>query len=431
MPERSMPPPEAFLPGRGLPLAYFGFAHLSLALALGTLALRPDSAAGFFYQPRTFALVHLVTLGFVSSAILGALYVVAPLAFRLSLPVGRRDWWAFWLFATGTLGMASHFWIDRPLGMLWAAPLPGLSLAFVSGRVALGLRAARVPWGPKLHLLLAALNVALAAALGFALGLNKVRPFAEIAPFAGVLAHAHLAAVGWGAMTVMGAGLRLFPMLLPAAMPAGRATAASAVVTQLGLLGLVGETLASGQASPAWSLVVAVGIGLFLAQVVFMLRRPRPAPAGRARPDPALGHVALALGCLLACLALGPWLSFAAADERSLALAKLYGVLGLVGFLTQLVVGVAIRILPTALWLRSFAEGGYRAQPPPVEELRDRKAGALTLALWILGLPPLAYGLFADIAPAVRPGAGLLLFATLVNAAHLALVARRARQLER
>ena len=104
------PPPSAFLPARRAPLVYFAFAHACLFTALVVLALRPGEMGGFYYHPRLIALVHLVTLGFLTSAVLGALYLVMPLAFRLPLPEGRMDLAAAisWMVASvSALGLAN------------------------------------------------------------------------------------------------------------------------------------------------------------------------------------------------------------------------------------------------------------------------------------------------------------------------------------
>ena len=68
---------RARLPGL-LPVLYFGLAHLSLAVAFGEVAIEPWKVAGFFYHPRMIAVVHLLTLGWISASILGALHLVGP-----------------------------------------------------------------------------------------------------------------------------------------------------------------------------------------------------------------------------------------------------------------------------------------------------------------------------------------------------------------
>jgi hypothetical protein len=417
-----------FLPGRRLPLAYLGFAHACLALALGVLVFAPQRVAGFYYQPRMFGIVHLVTLGSISGSILGALYLVAPLAFRLALPVVRLDWVAFASFAIGTLGMASHFWIDRPIGMLWAAPLPFFALAYVGGRLLRGLRRAPVPAEAKLHVGLACVNVLLAGSLGFLFGLNKVRPLVGVPPFAGVGAHAHLAAVGWALMMVMGTGYRLLPMFLPSEMPRGRWLWATASVTELGVVGFVLHTLARGEASPLFATTIAAGIVLFLSRVAWMLAHRKPPPKTFLRPDWGMAHAASALVCLLLSIGLGLLLSWSEPSERTLQLGKVYGLLGLLGFLAQMTVGIESRLLPMTAWLWSFAEGGYADQPGSQYEMPVRSLQAAGFVAWTLGLPALAYGLYADASGWTSAGATALLFATLGSAANGCIVLRRSRR---
>ena len=57
---------SAHMPARWVPLLYFAFAHLCLAMALAALVFAPTSLVGFFYHPRMLAVVHLVTLGWIS-----------------------------------------------------------------------------------------------------------------------------------------------------------------------------------------------------------------------------------------------------------------------------------------------------------------------------------------------------------------------------
>jgi hypothetical protein len=102
---------RALLPASDIPLLYFVFAHICLAMALAVLVVRPDLPGGFFHHPRMIAVVHLVTLGWISGSILGAFYIVGPLALRLLLSPGTRDRVVFASFAIGVLGMVAHFWM--------------------------------------------------------------------------------------------------------------------------------------------------------------------------------------------------------------------------------------------------------------------------------------------------------------------------------
>lgn len=411
------PAPQAYLPARRTPLLYLGFAHASLLAGLVTLALHPTALGGFYYHPKLIAVVHLVTLGFITSAILGALYLVCPLALRVPLPEGRIDVAASLSWMVGVSGIASHFWLESYSGMAWAGALAMATPAFVGSRVLRGLRRAPVPLEARLPIALAILNLFLAGAFGLLLGVNKRDPFLPFAQLAGVHAHLHLAAVGFATLMVVGAGYRMLPMVIPAAMPRGRVAIASSVVIEAGTLGLAAALLARPAWVPVATAVVVGGIGLFLSRVGFMLRNRRPPPRERPRPDWALLHAMQALLYLVIASLLGLVLAAAPPSDAMLRLAMAYGVCGLLGFLCQLVVGIEMRLLPLAAWLRSFADRGYVELPPSLHTAAPRATAGAALGSWTLGVPCLAIGMALDWPRWISGGSVLLAVALCLVAA--------------
>jgi hypothetical protein len=359
----------------------------------------------------------------VSSSILGALYLVGPLTFRIVLPGSWRDAVAFGVWAIGVSGVAAHFWLGTLIGVAWAGVVVLLAMAFVGGRVLRRLPSAPVPIEARLPTMCAVVNMLLAALLGVALGANKTHGFLPVSQLDGVLAHAHLAGLGWGVMMVMGAGYRLLPMMLPSAVPSAAGPLASTALTQLGVWLLVAARIAA--APPAIltvaSLAAAGGVALFLIQVVWMLRHPRPAPAAQPRPDLGVAHALQALVWLAVSTASGVWLALAPASDASLAVAMAYGVLALVGFLAQMVVGVAARLVPLYAWLWGFADRAHQTTPPSLHHALSRPVQMVTLGLWTGGVPLLAVALAQDRHVWTSIGAATLSVAVLLGGANLTL----------
>jgi hypothetical protein len=107
------PAPRSQLPPRLLPVLYFGVAHVAFASASLAVACDPRGVSGFFYRSRMLAIVHLVTLGWITASILGSLYVVGPVALRVWIPATWLDYTArllplfawYWAYAnTGYKG---------------------------------------------------------------------------------------------------------------------------------------------------------------------------------------------------------------------------------------------------------------------------------------------------------------------------------------
>ena len=414
------------LPPRLLPLLYFGAAHVALATAFASVALDPRGVAGFFYHSRMLAIVHLVTLGWITSSILGALYLVGPIALRVWIPAAAADYVAFAMTATGVTGMVAHFWIEDYSGMAWSACVVAAGILVVGVRVTVRIAAAKLPRAVVAHVVLAFVNVAGAATLGILIAFDKVYHFLPGFVLSNVFAHAHLAAIGWASMMVVGIGYRLLPMVLPAQMPAGGRLWVSAVLLECGVAGLVTALLFRSRTVPVFAALIVCGFAAFLWQVAWMIRRPRPRPPAVRKADPAVLHAAASLASLAIAAALGLYLSAAQSTPDTLRLATVYGVFGLVGFLAQMVVAMEGRLLPLYAWYWSYANSGYRVAPPSPHEMAWRDGQSLVLALWLFGLPSLAIGFGFDAVPFVRGGAIALLAATVVDATNAIRIVRHA-----
>ena len=256
----------------------------------GGAGRRPSAFAGFFYHPRMLAVVHLVTLGWITSHILGALYLIAPMALRTRLRITRADRVAFWIYVVGVVGMVGHFWIGEMRGMAWAGVLVLATVVLVGARTAAALRRAPIDFGVKLHYRLAFVNIVGAGVLGLVLGLNRVTPLLGGEPLSRLYAHVHLAALGWATMTVFGSAQRLLPMLLPSALPPPSTAWASAVLLETAVAGLVWCFLAGGAGLRWFAVIAAAAVVWFFARGGVDAPSPPPAGAGAAalRPHQAL-----------------------------------------------------------------------------------------------------------------------------------------------
>jgi hypothetical protein len=414
------------LPARLLPTLYFALAHLSLVAAFAVPAFDPVAVAGFFHQPRTIAVVHLITLGWISASILGALYVIGPMALRMPMPVRPLDYAAFVVYALGAVGMVGHFFIEEYIGVAWSAGLVMAGLLYVGGRTAGALRKAPIQAAVKLHLLLAFANVAGAGTMGLLLAIHKVRPFLPGAPLSNVYAHLHLGALGWASMMVLGAGYRMIPMVLPSAMPAGRSLFMSALLLEAGALGLFAGFLLDGRLLGTSALLVLAGFAAFFVQVRFMLRNRRRPPAWLLLPDYGVAHAIQSMAYIVPAVVLGAALSVLPSSERILRIAAAYGVAGIVGFLAQMVLGMQMRILPMLAAYHANLQATCEAPPTTPRDMGHHGAQAAVFVLWSAGVPLLAVGMYMESGPLVAAAGWALLAASVLGSINAAAVLRHA-----
>lgn len=419
--------PGERLPHRIIPLLYYGTAYVALGLACLMVGLAPRAIAGFFYHSWMVAIVHLLTLGWITSSILGSLYLVAPIALGVSMPGGPRDYVAFGLVLLGVIGMVAHFWIEEFSGMAWSAATVTLGVIFVAGRIAVLLRHSPMPGAVTLHIRLACLNLAVAATMGVLLGFDKVLHFLPGFVLNNVFAHAHLAAVGWATMMVVGVGYRLLPMVLPSKPPTGATLYISAALLEIGVLGLFVTLLMRSAWSPIFGALVLAGLVAFISHVLFMVSRRVRRPPEAPRVDFAVLHAATAGVWMLTAAGLGAFLLSRPMSDATLHAALAYGVFGLLGFLAQMIVAMQVRLIPLFAWYSGYSASGFQTPPPSPWTMRDRVMLTLTFAAWTIAVPAIGLGLAFEQVGLLAAGAWILLAGVLIGGADSIFVLRHGR----
>jgi hypothetical protein len=418
------PTRRALLPAPTLPILHFAGAQLALATAFTLLAIQPHLPGAFHYHPRLIALLHLVTLGTISGSILGALYIVAPLALGVSLRAHRMDAVAAAAFWTGTAGMVGGFWSGRFAIVGGSSLLVLAAFIIVGARVIPPLFAARLPRGVSLHITLAFVNIAVAGAAGALMAVSRLTGGLPWPPLALALAHGHLAVLGWATMMIFGVAYRLIPMFLPAAMPSDVWLGASAVLLEAGTLGLAATLMFGGSHGP-WAVLVLAAFASFVVQIRRTLHNRRPRPVDLPRRDWSTWHTHLALMYLMVAAGLGIWLAIGAAPP---AVTWAYGAAGILGFVVQMVAGIQGRLLPLYAWYRSLEQANGAQPRASVHSLIAPRLALTVFLAWLVGLPVLMTGLMAQQPRAIAGGAVILLFATVTASAHGVLMLRRAQQ---
>jgi hypothetical protein len=210
-------------------------------------------------------------------------------------------------------------------------------------------------------------------------------------------------------------------------MPPPQRTWASAVLVEGGLLLLLLALPASSAAGiRIATLALLGGLAWFFLQVVWMKRHPKPTPKDLQRPDLGTLHAMQGIAYLVLAAAIGTALAFAPFGAWKIRAAVVYGVFALLGFLAQMVIGIAARILPMFSWTHYFVGSDFKDIPPSQYTMHSRALQAAGLLLWTVGVPALAWGLSFDRWSLVSVAAGALLIALLCNGVNTVLIARHA-----
>lgn len=327
--------------GAVLPPLFFAPAVGCFVTALALAPFVLPRAAEHFYQPRVLAWTHVLTLGWVSMTMQGVLYRYVPglTRERLRAPwLGVLQWAAFVGGAGGLVAaVATGTW---PAAAVAAGALVAATLLLCANLWPLLWRARR--WGvAETGILLATGCFTLGAMLGFVLALDKTWPLMRGTLLANLGAHVHLAAGGWVAVTVCALTFRFLPAFLLAERDGARPARWLVIALTAALALLVATLLAAGTPSAYAAGAVALCLVAYVGLSVGMIRSHRLALDWTAHH--ALASLAWCLATVAAGLVL---LRTGAQSDAGVRVAAAYGVAALLGWISNLIVGVSYKLLP-------------------------------------------------------------------------------------
>lgn len=414
---RGSAPFLAKAPPLWLPMRHFVAAAGAFLLFAAAFAWGGDRLLGFDFDARwVLGLTHVLTLGWVSMTMFGALCQLSPVLWETPLASERAASLAWWLLLAGGGTFVGQLWSGGERYWVGAAMLVTATLLYLGVFARTMLGAARLDWTGR-HLALALAYLAAVVALGIALALDRQRGLLFRDPEGALIAHVHLALVGWVSLAIVGVSYRLVSMFALAHVENGLLGGLTLLLANAGLVGLAVDSLWLGRRHlPWWAALLAA------AYVAYAAQMRRIFSARLKRIDPPLAFTLLALAGGAAWCALGVGLAFGwLEDSTENRLAYVFS--ALVGWATPFILGQIHKIVPFLVWLHVYSPRNWKPPVvvPKIEDLTSERLAWLELACLALGL---AFGLFGFLSPsrpALRAAGALLSACAALYAANTAL----------
>lgn len=353
-------------------LASFLLAQLWMAAGL-TWPFRPAGAG------TTLVAVHLLTVGWLTTLMLGALHQFVPVLTARPLGGERAAGWTLALVEGGLLSMLTGFlaWGAGARAASLALPAGGLAVAAGAWLAAAGhartLASAPLPL-PARYVAAGLVFLTLVPLLGVALALAVVAPRQLGVAVDGLLyarglpLHLLAGLGGWLALTAMGVALKLLAMFMLAPEERGLRGELALALTAggLGLAWLAGWGGARvAAAETAGQVAAGTGAALYLADLVLLYRQRR-----RRHLEPNAAFAAWALAGLGLAVALLAALRLAGATA---AWAPAVVQLLLLGCFSGLGLSQLVKIVPFLTWIERYGPLMGRRPVPRVQELLEER----------------------------------------------------------
>lgn len=199
-------------PALDLPARFMALGMGSFAVAMLSAPWTLPLTQGYFNDFRLLALVHLVTLGFVGSMLIGASYQLVPVVLQTelaSVTVGRIS---FWLYAAGLVTFLTGLYRVWIPGLGIGGTLLGGAFVLYSSNVFLTWWRAPnrevVGW----HVVAGLLGSLMGMSMGVVLAFNKGNGMLGQGLLGFLGAHIAFMLGGWVAITLTGVAYRLICM---------------------------------------------------------------------------------------------------------------------------------------------------------------------------------------------------------------------------
>lgn len=376
------------MPGAALSrwtMTYFAAALLFLLLGETMMVAGYGFPSAPLGAPETLMLVHIITIGWLTLLMLGALLQFVPVLVGRSLRVERLALPALLLIVVGLLCLEVGFAALAGTVLLNTYDLAAGAAALVLGIViavtiiGLTLWPARPLTVPARFVAIGIGCLVATAMLGgaFALELSGTAE-SEIASrlvLNGLPIHAILGLGGWMSFTAIGVSYRLLMMFMLSPDSAAR-VGRTVLWTGAGALMLVagGVPFIIAFAAPLQASLLAAGIlgvvvvGLYASDVIRIYRK-RVRKAVELNSSASVG----AFGALVASVGLLATLYFDYSENAVAALTYLF----VFGWLTGLGLAQLYKIIPFLTWLECYGPVLGKSPTPRVQDLvRERDAGA-------------------------------------------------------
>ncbi len=362
-------------------MRHFAFAAVSFWVFTVAFLIAQESVLGFSFNAFLWlGAVHVLTLGWITMTMLGVMVQMATVLWEtpLSSPGWIRAGW--WMLASGILGFVGALWAGASWYGLPAYFLTvpivlylGAMIRTMRGASKLGWTGLHMAWAMGYLIALVTVAVLLAA--------DRHRGTVFHDSDGALIAHIHLALVGWVSLTIMGASYKLVSMFALAHTTSRTAGQIAFGLVNAGLIGLTVDALFLGRRwTPVWAVVLGLGYLAYLSQMreIFSVRN--------RKIDPALAFTLMALAGGVIWVGLGIGLAFGwLADDTEVRVAYVFA--ALVGWVTPFIFGQIHKIAPFLVWTRLFQSNAWKGSPPPrVQDLTSERLawgtfGALGIAI--------------------------------------------------
>ncbi len=386
-------------------LAHYISSAIFFLIVSVLLMFSSDAFIGHYFHPKTLAITHLTTLGWVTFIMMGSLYQLIPVITNKKIYSSVLAFMVYLLMLIGTILLSISFWIfDIGFIIETAACFLFLGITLFLINILLTMKDSKEK-NIEIDFIQASMFwFWLTAFIGSLLAFNFQYVFLPKDHLYYLKIHAHIGLIGWFLCLIIGVSSKLIPMFLLSGKLNTNYLSYCYYLINLGLLGfLIDALFLNGlDRAPVYSVIILFGICFFLYFIsnAFKTR-------ARKKIDINLKHTYISFFLITIPIILWGILKFKIVADKQIELQISSAIVFslLFGFITLLILGQTFKNLAFIVWLKKYQEISGKVKTPLPKDLYSEKIATLQLYLFIISFIIVLYGILMSNSVTIKLGA--------------------------
>jgi hypothetical protein len=366
----------------------------------------------FFMNAKIISLTHILTLGFILMVILGASYMLLPVALGVKIAYEKTFFPVYYAYVFSFLIFAIGMRYFNSLAIALGGSLLFITVAIYNLNMLVSLKKVKKWDYTSMGILFAYMYLFAGIAIGAYMALSFYFNISGSYIFDLLVDHIYAMFIGFVLMLFTAISYRLLPMFYMTKPPPKYLWLTNIIMINAGIIGILFSFIAYGNILFIISSMV-LGMGLLLFSFTFFYLM-----AGRIKKKLDITTFYLYIGVIYLILAvfIGILINFIPArvlTENS-GIYYSFGFIGLFGFAGMVIIGFLHKIFPFLISLKQFDKVKKGAYAGLFNNMRAKYLQYLYLFLFAIGVPIGAYSFLALNINLIRITAVVLIFASLL-----------------
>jgi hypothetical protein len=390
-------------------LAHYISSAIFFLIVSVLLMFSSDAFIGHYFHPKTLAITHLTTLGWVTFIMMGSLYQLIPVITNKKIYSSVLAFMVYLLMLIGTILLSISFWIfDIGFIIETAACFLFLGITLFLINILLTMKDSKEK-NIEIDFIQASMFwFWLTAFIGSLLAFNFRFTFLPKEHLYYLKVHAHIGLIGWFLCLIIGVASKLIPMFLLSGKLNTKILTYSFYLINLGLLGFIIDALFFN----GMNRVIVYIIIIFFALLLF-LSYIANAFKTRARKKLDINLKYTFISFFLIFIPIILWviskigLISNKGIEQQISTAIVYSLL--FGFITFLILGQSFKNLAFIVWLKKYQEISGKGKTPLPKDLYSEKIATVQLYIYVISFFIILSGIILSNPLSVKIGAVFLM----------------------